>query len=81
MNTKITYNIFINLINKKDMQIIKCPNCKYEGNGKKITKGSFLMELFLWILFFPVGIIYSLWRVNSRHIGCPKCGYNYVIIQ
>jgi hypothetical protein len=33
---------------------------------KYITPGSFWIELALWILFFPAGFIYSLWRVANR---------------
>lgn len=30
------------------------------------TPGSIWIEIALWIIFFPVGIIYSLWRWTSR---------------
>ena len=30
------------------------------------TPGSIWMELALWIIFFPAGIIYSIWRLTNR---------------
>jgi hypothetical protein len=38
------------------------------------VKGSFAMELLLWILFFPIGIVYSIWRLTGRTKRCPRCG-------
>lgn len=74
---------------------IKCPNCGYEGKGKTITKGSLGLELFLWIfgiittaITFGVGflaliipLIYSIWRICSRYRGCPKCKYQFVVVE
>lgn len=51
-----------------------CPNCGYVGKAKKVTKGSILIEIFLWICFLVPGIIYSIWRLTSKHLACPKCG-------
>lgn len=43
------------------------------------TPGSFWIELALWILFFPAGIIYSLWRWTSRRkIVTEPFGRNFV---
>jgi hypothetical protein len=50
-----------------------CTNCGYVGYPKKTTKGRFLVELGLWILFLLPGIIYSIWRLSSRYEACPKC--------
>jgi len=58
---------------------IKCPNCEYEGQHKNITKGSFIIELGLWLVFLFPGIIYSIWRLTSKYKGCPKCEYKYVV--
>jgi hypothetical protein len=58
--------------------MIRCPNCAYEGKARKYTKGSFLIELLLWLLFILPGLLYSLWRVSSRYTGCPNCQYQYV---
>ena len=50
-----------------------CTNCGSRGFPKKITKGSFLIELVLWLCFFIPGLIYSCWRVSSRYEACPNC--------
>lgn len=33
---------------------------------KTHTPGSIWMELALWLIFFPAGIIYSIWRITNR---------------
>ncbi len=58
---------------------ISCPNCSYKGEGKTITKGNTSTELLLYILMILPGLIYSLWRIGSRYLGCPKCNYQYVV--
>lgn len=50
-----------------------CPNCGLVGRPKAVTKGSFLVEVALWIFFLVPGIIYSLWRLSSRYDACPSC--------
>lgn len=67
---------------------IKCPNCQYTGPGEK--KGSFWVELFLWLIFIVVGfavsivfllipLIYTVWRLFNLGIICPNCGYKYIV--
>lgn len=55
------------------MMEIQCPNCKYEGNGKRITRGSVAVELVLWLLFMFPGLVYSIWRFSTRKWVCPEC--------
>lgn len=50
-----------------------CTNCGFMGKPKSFTKGSILIELFLWLCFLVPGLIYSLWRLTSRYKACPKC--------
>lgn len=56
---------------KKEMV---CANCGYFGKNKVIYKGSDLMELLLWLCFLFPGFFYSLWRICTKHKGCPNCG-------
>lgn len=56
-----------------------CPNCGYVGKPKVITKGSIIIELFLWLVFLIPGLIYSIWRLASRSKGCPKCSAENMI--
>ena len=56
-----------------------CQTCGFEGYQKTFTKGSFIMELFLWLVFLFPGVIYSIWRLTSRYSGCPSCENNSMI--
>lgn len=51
-----------------------CPACGTRGEPKQITRGSTGIELVLWLCFIIPGLIYSLWRLSTRHPGCPSCG-------
>jgi len=50
-----------------------CPRCGTTGIPKSFTKGSFGMELLLWLCFILPGLLYSVWRLSSRYKGCPAC--------
>ena len=53
-----------------------CTTCGFVGSPKAEVKGSFLVELALWILFCFPGVIYSVWRLTGRKRICPSCeGY------
>jgi len=56
-----------------------CPNCGYIGRPRTHTKGSIILEIFLWLFFIIPGIIYSLWRLTSRYRACPMCGHRNMI--
>ena len=63
------------LVGKKRPKIVwKCPICKYSGQPKHKTPGSCMLELFLWVVCFPIGIAYSVWRLIGRGNYCPRCG-------
>ena len=57
---------------------IECPNCSYQGSGKRITKGSFAVELVLWLLFLLPGLVYSVWRLSNKVVICPQCRWEHV---
>jgi hypothetical protein len=50
-----------------------CTNCGYIGYPKRITKGSFWIEVVLWLFFLVPGLIYSIWRLTTKYDACPKC--------
>jgi hypothetical protein len=50
-----------------------CKTCGHVGFPKTITKGSFFMEVILWLFFLLPGLIYSIWRLTSKEDVCPKC--------
>lgn len=56
-----------------------CSNCGFTGPAKKVTKGSTLMELVLWLCFIFPGLLYSMWRLSSKHMACPQCGSTQLI--
>lgn len=51
-----------------------CMTCGSEDVPKVVTKGGTLIELILWLCFIVPGLIYSIWRVGSRHGACAQCG-------
>jgi len=61
------------------MTRLVCTVCGHVGETKSITKGSFGVELLLWLCFIIPGLIYSFWRLSSRTEGCAKCGSADVI--
>lgn len=50
-----------------------CIRCHTIGEPKLQTKGSFLIEVILWLLFIIPGLIYSIWRHTSRERVCRSC--------
>ncbi len=51
-----------------------CTRCHTVAEPETHTKGSFLLELALWICFLLPGIMYSIWRLTTRGKVCPSCG-------
>lgn len=51
-----------------------CPNCGTQGDPKTVTKGSLGIEIVLWLCLIVPGLIYSIWRLTTRHSACPACG-------
>ena len=54
--------------------ILYCKACGHVGQAQKAIKGSFLMEIFLWLLFIIPGLLYSLWRLTTKARLCELCG-------
>jgi hypothetical protein len=50
-----------------------CRNCESVCVPTTHTKGSLIMELFLWFLFIIPGFWYTLWRLTTRERVCPVC--------
>jgi hypothetical protein len=51
-----------------------CATCGTRTNGRKVTKGSILIELILWCCFIIPGLIYSVWRLTTKARVCHACG-------
>jgi hypothetical protein len=56
-----------------------CSTCGTTGKSKRVTKGSMLMEILLWCCFLVPGLIYSIWRLTTRHDACPACGSVHMV--
>jgi len=56
-----------------------CKSCGFLGVPDSTTPGSLAIEIVLWLCLIVPGLIYSLWRANSRHDICAKCGGAEVI--
>ena len=57
-----------------------CTNCGFSGPGKRSMKGSFIIELGLWLFLIIPGLIYSIWRQGTKAYNvCPKCSYPNMI--
>ena len=50
-----------------------CKNCGFMGIPKLTVKGSFVIELALWLCFLVPGLIYSIWRLTTKEQACPNC--------
>lgn len=58
---------------------IVCKTCGFHGESENDTKGSFGIEVILWLCFIIPGLIYSLWRLSTRRPVCPKCSSSEII--
>lgn len=50
-----------------------CGNCGHKGEPDRMTKGSFAVEVVLWLCFLVPGMIYTVWRLSTRYDACEKC--------
>lgn len=55
------------------MSKLVCTQCGFVGKPKRAIKGNSAIEIILWLFFIVPGLIYSIWRSNSRHKICPDC--------
>lgn len=56
-----------------------CSSCGFVGFPEIKHKGSIWIEIILWLFFLVPGIIYSIWRVGSKFLRCPKCNGTTII--
>ena len=51
-----------------------CANCRSVMRPTSTVRGSFGMEVLLWLCFLLPGFIYSMWRLcSARIVACPVC--------
>lgn len=56
-----------------------CTDCGTIDKPRKKTKGSFFIELILWLCFIVPGLIYSIWRLTTKAEVCRSCGSTNII--
>jgi hypothetical protein len=64
------YKIFAGV----DQKSLVCRSCGTVNNGRLVTRGSFVIEIILWICFLLPGLVYSIWRYNTQFTACNACG-------
>ena len=57
-----------------------CQNCGSTARVWKKNRGSFGLEVVLWLFFLLPGILYSLWRLSGKVSTCPKCGSEDMVL-
>lgn len=51
-----------------------CKNCGFVGKPDVSNRGTFCLEIVLWLCFVIPGLIYTAWRTSSPSIElCPSC--------
>lgn len=58
---------------------IICESCGTPGVPIKKTKGSFFIELILWLCLIIPGLIYSIWRLTTKYKVCRTCGSTAIV--
>jgi hypothetical protein len=56
-----------------------CTQCGSVGKTSKITRGSFIFELILWLCFIVPGLLYSVYRATTKVEACKICKSRDVI--
>ena len=51
------------------------PNCGYRGPAVRKARGSLIVAILLWVLIWPVGLVYSLMNQGYSQT-CPHCRGN-----
>ncbi len=50
-----------------------CKHCGWEGERKKLKRGSKMVEMLIWSILVLPGPLYSIWRRIGRSNQCPHC--------
>lgn len=58
---------------------VACKACEHIGAPRRQTRGSFAIEVVLWLCIIVPGLIYSLWRLTTRHNVCQACGSDQLV--
>lgn len=58
---------------------VVCTRCHTVDSPIRKNRGSFLLEVVLWLCFLLPGLIYSVWRFTTKHDACRHCGSYEVV--
>lgn len=69
------------LSSRRSGQLLTCTTCSAQTDApQSITKGSFVIEVVLWLALIIPGLLYSLWRQSTRRTVCPACGKATLVV-
>ena len=51
-----------------------CNQCGFIEYPQKKVRGSFWIEIILWLSFIIPGLIYTIWRLTTKQLVCSNCG-------
>lgn len=60
---------------------LHCMTCGSDTASVTRTKGSIWIEVILWLCLIVPGLIYSIWRLTTRHEACGQCGATNIVPQ
>lgn len=56
-----------------------CKDCHEVGVAAVSVPGSFVVEIFAWLLMILPGLLYTLWRNSAKKNVCRACGSEQII--
>ncbi len=66
---------------RRSEESLICTTCGAQTDmPQSKTRGSFVVEIILWLAFIIPGLLYSLWRQSTRKKVCPACGNATLIV-
>lgn len=65
--------------NREILMEMVCKDCGTVDRPARVTKGSIWIEIILWLCFLVPGVIYSIWRLTTRHDSCGACGSKSIV--
>jgi hypothetical protein len=69
------------LSSRRSVEPLICTTCGARTDTPQSqTKGSFAIEVVLWLALIIPGLLYSLWRQSTRRKVCPTCGNATLIL-
>lgn len=75
----IVYGLFRVFAGKGKGAPVHCMTCGTDAPSAQRTRGSFGIEIILWICFIIPGLIYSLWRLTTKRQVCSACGSEAIV--